>query len=198
MELTAAGLACRRNEQLLFSDLNIHMQPKQLLWVTGPNGSGKSSLLRQLAGLLPPDKGQVTAWPITDIAYLGHKLAVNDSLTVVENIQLANKIRNAKPNGTTVSSAHKTLETLGLYQQRDMLAVELSAGQRQRLALARILLSNCSLWVLDEPFTALDQAMIEIWKNKMVQHVQQSGMVIIASHQLIDIENMAIKTVKLE
>ena len=161
--LTVSGLECLRGERHLFRNLDFSVDSGELLHVQGANGSGKTSLLRILAGLSRPDYGTVR-WDDTNIQesreeyaaqllYLGHQPAVKDDLTVIENILVSSRIAGLNPSQDEIRAA---LEITGLGKRKTLPARVLSQGQRRRLALARLWLDKRPLWVLDEPFTALD------------------------------------------
>lgn len=188
MSLQVIELSCDRAERILFSQLSFSLAPGEMLLINGPNGAGKSSLLRILAGLLIPTEGEVR-WNgqsivclgddyHSDIAYLGHKPAVKSGLTVLENLKTASIIANTNNYDFT-----DLLMQFDLFVCRHLLAQQLSAGQRQRLALIRVLSSAAKLWILDEPLTSLDSSAIEKLHQMMINHLKNSGMVVVASHQ---------------
>ncbi len=175
--LTAHNLACLRGDRLLFQALDFTVRPGGALAVTGPNGAGKSSLLRLLAGLLRPDAGIVT-WHGTDsagqIAFLGHQDAVKPGLTALENLAL-----QARIGGGSASAA---LAALGLADLGDLPARMLSAGQRRRLALARLPLIAKPVWLLDEPTLGLDAASVARLGALLASHRESGGVVVAATH----------------
>ena len=184
--LTASGIACRRSERLLFRELNFALGPGQALMLRGPNGSGKSSLLRLLAGLLPMAEGTLS-WrgrPVADdraayradIAYLGHLDALKPQLLVRENLQFW-----ADLIGATVP-VDNALAKVGLGPCADFPAQHLSAGQRRRFGLARLLLKPVPIWLLDEPSTALDANGQKLALDLIARHRAVGGIVIISSH----------------
>ena len=188
LELKAVDLACERNDLALFNHLSFSVAPGQLLKITGHNGSGKTSLLRILCGLRMPDEGSVQ-WCghcirknriefLTDMAYVGHQHGIKNDLTASENLRLTNLAgsRNQK------FSIPDVLKRFNLEQHEDVLARNLSAGQKQRLALARLLLNNARLWILDEPFTAVDLHGRENFEHEMAAHLANGGMVVMSSH----------------
>jgi heme exporter protein A len=182
--VSAEGLAAIRADRLVFRDLSFTLAPGEALTVRGPNGAGKSTLLRLIAGLLPPAAGQLL-WQgenaLLDlplharrIAYLGHQDAIKPALTAAENLHLA-----ARLSGGEIAAA---LSALDLSPLADLPARLFSAGQKRRLALARIALSNAPLWLLDEPTNALDEAATARLASLIAAHRAKGGLVIAASH----------------
>ena len=182
--LQAAGLAAFRGERLVFRDLDFSLPPGGALVLTGPNGSGKSTLLRLLAGLLRPAAGELL-WDGQDaladlpaharrVAYVGHQDAVKLALTAGENLRFAVRLR-----GGEVGAA---LAAVGLAELADLPARMLSAGQRRRLALARLVLAGASLWLLDEPTLGLDAASVGQLGAMLEAHRSRGGMVVVATH----------------
>jgi heme exporter protein A len=195
MSLSASNLECIREDQPLFSELNFAVNSGELLWVTGVNGAGKSSLLRIMAGLLLPAMGDVrwqqqliAEMPTynNDMAYLGHKTGIKLGLTVIENLRLFNAMQSKAPK----DDMHNALVQLGLDGLQHRLTQTLSAGQKQRIALARLFLSKAKLWILDEPFTALDVTTIELLESKLKHHINNGGLVVLASHQVSNLASL--------
>lgn len=191
MMLSVNALACVRGERRLFADLGFTLAPHTLLAVRGANGSGKTSLLRMLCGLLSPAAGTI-AWNGADIrsareeycaqiAYIGHLNGVKDDLSGLENLQFA-----ARTAGIVIGAdaADAALRELGLDGFQRVPCKTLSQGQRRRVALARLCLSATRpLWVLDEPFTALDAAALVIMQGLLESHLQRGGMLVLTTHQ---------------
>ncbi|WP_341898602.1 cytochrome c biogenesis heme-transporting ATPase CcmA [Ferrovibrio terrae] len=191
MALAVEGLACIRGERQLFRDLTFRLAAGEALLLHGPNGSGKSSLLRLLAGFLPAADGRVLwdAVPISADAdahrarllYLGHQDAVKPQLTATENLAFFARLQGV-PALEAEQQAAQALEAAGLARQRHLPARYLSAGQKHRVALARLLLTPALLWLLDEPTNALDSNAVE-WLGTILQtHRARGGLVILASH----------------
>jgi heme exporter protein A len=170
--LQAAGLAAFRGEKLVFRDIDFTVPVGSALLLIGPNGSGKSTLLRVLAGLLRPAAGEVK-WD-GPVGYIGHQDAIKPALTAAENLRFA-----AAVGGGNVVEA---LAGVGLEALADLPARMLSAGQRRRLALARLALTRAMLWLLDEPTVGLDAASVERFGAMLAEHRMRGGIVVAATH----------------
>jgi heme exporter protein A len=186
--LEAAGLECVRQQKKLFSGLSLALGAGESLRVAGANGSGKTSLLRILCGLLPPDAGEVR-WQgerirslreeyARQLVYLGHAPAVKDELTPEENLAIACRLSGMEASPEQIRSALARFQVPGSFVKR------LSQGQKRRAALARLCLSeSVPLWLLDEPFTALDAQGIGLLKELIETHTRRGGMVAFTTHQ---------------
>jgi heme exporter protein A len=192
--LEISQLACIRDDRVLFENLNFQLNAGELLQIEGHNGSGKTSLLRILCGLSLPESGQIF-WKNQDIeedksiywrdlSYIGHAPGIKAELTPLENLQMA-KALGAQPAEISLESA---LEQVGLYGFEDVPTRTLSAGQQRRVALARLLTNHVQLWILDEPFTALDKKAIQMVENLLDQHAQRGGMAVVTSHHHVNCE----------
>jgi heme exporter protein A len=178
--LSANGIAAFRGERLVLRDLSFHVPDGGALLLLGANGSGKSTLLRLLAGLKRPDSGRIT-WRGQDareqpvaVAYLGHLDAIKPGLTALENLALAARVGHG--------SVAAALEAQGLAALAHLPARLLSAGQKRRLALARLTLSRAALWLLDEPTLGLDTASVERLGALLATHRAAGGVVVTATH----------------
>jgi heme exporter protein A len=182
--LAAEDVAVFRGERLVFRDLSLSVPAGGALVLAGANGSGKSTLLRLLAGLVRPAAGRVL-WDRADaladlaqhgrrVAYLGHQDAVKPGLTVTENVRFA-----AAVSRRPIQAA---LQAVGIEALADLPARMLSAGQKRRLALSRLLLSTAPLWLLDEPTLGLDTASIDRFGVLLAEHRAGGGMVVAATH----------------
>jgi heme exporter protein A len=190
--LQGIGLSCIRDDRVLFSELNFCLQSKQILLLEGKNGSGKTSLLRILCGFREPDAGQVN-WGneaindssyYADMAYVGHLDGVKKELTVLENLKMSLALGIA--GQYSISDA---LTKVHLQGYDDVLVQALSAGQKRRLSLARLLITHNSLWILDEPFTSLDKQGIALIESLMTEHCEGGGMIVLTSHHDITLHN---------
>lgn len=192
------NLSCIRGGKTLFTGLSIALEPGQLLRITGSNGAGKSSLLRMLCGLLTPSAGRIQ-WgenPIhadrdffhTQLIYLGHTPALKGDLSAEENIIAAGGLSG---DVITSSMARDALIASGLGHLTSRLARTFSQGQKQRVALARLQLAESKpLWLLDEPFNALDQNANEALQALIQAHLIRGGMVVLSSHQVVALDQI--------
>ncbi len=192
--LQGINLACVRGDRELFKDVNFSLETGSLMQVRGPNGSGKTSLLRMLCGLSSPAAGEIR-WhgeairPLNEdyfaaMTYIGHLSGTKDDLTVIENLRISSAL-----SGFEISSdqASEALEYIGLGGREHLLVKVLSQGQRRRVALARLLTCKTPLWILDEPLVALDVTAVKLIQGVLEQHLQQNGMIVMTTHQEIDI-----------
>ena len=188
--LEVLKLGCIRGDRRLFSDLSFSATAGELIELRGPNGSGKTSLLRILCGLSSPAAGQVR-WNgknirslaeeyFRDVAYLAHQNAVKDELSALENLRIASGVAG---NPLNKAQAQQVLERIGLKDRQHLPARVLSAGQRRRLALTRLLTSKATLWILDEVLTSLDDVAVRLSRDFISDHIKNGGMAIVATHQ---------------
>jgi heme exporter protein A len=192
--LEVRDLECVRGDHRLFSGLNFTLQGGELMRLHGANGSGKTSLLRTVCGLLEPVAGEVL-WQGGNIraqrdefnavlTYLGHHNGVKAELTGFENLRISNALGG---NEVSDERIYDALERIGLGGREDLPTQVLSQGQKRRVALARLLLSEAKLWVLDEPFTALDVGAVEMLSGLIGGHLQKGNTVIFTTHQEVEI-----------
>jgi len=178
--LDAVALRCERGDRLLFDGLDLSVRPGELWQIDGVNGSGKTSLLRILAGLLPADAGRISRPPAAEMLWLGHAPGIAEGLTARENLQTLASLW--RPVSSAACAA--ALAAVGLAEWADDLCARLSAGQRRRVALARLYLPEPPrLWLLDEPFTALDATTCEQLELRLQAHCAQGGAVVLSSHR---------------
>lgn len=200
--LCVSGLSCVRDDRVLFNDLSFEIRSHQMLLLEGRNGSGKTTLLRALCGIRPPDSGEIR-WcgtPIeklgpdyhAHIAYVGHADGVKRELTALENLRMAQTL--GKPNTLDLEAG---LEQVGLAGFEEVLTLNLSAGQQRRLALARLLITDSQLWILDEPYTSLDKSGIALFGHVMEQHTAKGGMVILTAHHDVQLANADVQRIDL-
>ena len=202
LRLEARELECIRDDRTLFSNLEFRLEAGQALLLEGRNGSGKTSLLRILCGIRLPDAGMIT-WDGTDInrlgadyhqhtAYVGHRDGIKLDLTPLENLAMARAL--GKPNDITLEAA---LDQVDLYGFEDVLTRNLSAGQKRRLALARLLVTDTVLWILDEPFTSLDVHGIQIIEELLETHTAGGGMLAVTSHHTVNLNDTPVQRINL-
>lgn len=192
--LQAIDLTCVRGERVLFRDLTFMVPKSGLLSVTGDNGSGKSTLLRLITGLLSPESGHI-CWAgqaitalkdqyVGQLAYIGHRNALKDDLTPIENLRTTATMLG---HAVTFEAARAALEDVGLDRHVHLLSTKLlSEGQRRRVALARLWFCGRPLWVLDEPFTALDSCATAALREQLSAHMRGGGLIVMSTHQEID------------
>lgn len=188
--LEAAELECERGGRRLFHSLSFTLRAGELLRVSGANGSGKTSLLRILCGLLPPARGEVR-WNgerirelredySGQLIYIGHAPSIKDDLTAAENLDIACRLSGRVLDEARLQGA---LREFGI-EEKDIFVKRLSQGQRRRAALARLALSAGSpLWLLDEPFAALDADAARLLEDAVAAHVARGGLVVYSTHQ---------------
>ena len=167
-------LSCTRDGRSLFGNLDLALSQGECLELRGPNGSGKSTLLRAIVGLYPDFQGTISA---AACLYWGHRLGLNGLLTAEENLRWYQALQ---PGRVAVAAA---LERVGMRGYERVACHQMSAGQQRRIALARLLLCDARLWLLDEPFTALDVQGQEMVRELILEHVQHDGAVVCATHQ---------------
>jgi heme exporter protein A len=196
-------LACERGERLLFTNLSFSLNEGELLRVAGVNGSGKTTLLRLLCGLALPDEGEIhwdgkkvsttSEFYRRQMSYIGHNLAVKLELTPLENLQFARAISGV----SSTEPLESLLDKVGLYGFEYDPCRTLSQGQRRRVALARLMFTHSKLWILDEPFVALDVAGVEFVAELLARQTDEGGMVILTTHQDTPLKNKLIKELSL-
>lgn len=184
MRLFADNLACRRSSRIVFENLAFEVQAGEALAVTGANGAGKSTLLRVVAGLLPILAGQVALDPAQDdiplaerCHYVGHRDALKPALTPLESLGFWQAML-----GSAAASPLEALDVVGLTHAAGLPSGYLSAGQRRRLAFARLLVSRRPVWLLDEPQSALDAASRDRLARLMANHLDSGGIIMAATH----------------
>ena len=196
------NLACIRDDRVLFEHLNLSLAGGQMLLVEGRNGCGKTSLLRILTGLKLADEGEIlwqgktieqqAADYYEQVNYVGHHDGVKRELTCLENLRLVQAM--GKPSAVELDDA---LERVNLYRYGDTLMGSLSAGQKRRLALSRLIVTEAKLWILDEPFTSLDKNSMAMFESMFEQHLEQQGIIVMTSHHDIEMVNADIQRLDL-
>jgi heme exporter protein A len=187
--LEAREINCWRGDRHILRDVSFGVRAGEFLKLTGPNGVGKTTLIRIVCGLLPPESGSVL-WRgklvrgvndefHIDTAYLGHLNSLKADLTARENLRFLAGLRQT----LTDAEIDGALDRVGILSRGDLVARSLSAGQKRRLALARLLLAGATLWILDEPVTNLDTAGIGLVEELITEHVNKGGLALAAAHQ---------------
>ena len=172
-------LACTREGRLLFSSVSLSVGEGECVELTGPNGSGKSTLLRCIAGLYPDYEGDIER--SSRVEYLGHKSGISGLLTPLQNLTWYQELAGRQSDLSAV------LARVGLPGYEHVQCQRLSAGQQRRVALARLLIGGADLWLLDEPFTALDGAGQQLVREVLQAHLQKGGSTVCATHQSLGI-----------
>ena len=194
--LRANALTCVRGERTLFTGLDLEVSAGEWLHVRGENGIGKTSLLRLLSGLTKPAAGEIfwneqliSADPSEyhrNLLFLGHRDSLKEDLTALENLSIATALDGI---AVTEDKILLALHRFGLRGREDLPVNCLSAGQKRRVLLARLLLRQAKLWILDEPFNALDVRAVEMLSELILEHIASGGMAIMTSHQEIPMPN---------
>lgn len=202
--LEISNLACSRGDHRLFSGLSFKLDFGQIMQVQGANGSGKTSLLRTLCGFITPDEGDII-WRgenireldeeyYAEMMYLGHLNAIKDELSALENLRISAGLSGVELKEKEAMAA---LRRMGL-RGRELLPTKvLSQGQRRRVALARLLVSDAKLWVLDEPLTALDVGAVALIQELIAEHLGRKGMVIFTTHQPLQVAGKEMRSLSL-
>jgi heme exporter protein A len=203
MLLSARQLSCIRQDRVLFEQLDLQLHAGEVLQIAGKNGAGKSSLLRILAGLADPEDGEIyyqqqplaqSAEDYADnLCFIGHLAGVQPQLTALENLQFWRACFALTP-----ADDWALLAQLGLAGLEDIPCQQLSAGQQRRVSLARLWLTAAHIWILDEPFTALDQSAIAALTKRIAAHCDAGGAVLLTSHQQVDVPGHTVRQLLLE
>lgn len=196
--LTLSQVCCHRDDRMLFGGIDYTINAGDIVQITGQNGTGKTTLLRAIMGLMPDYDGDIL-WQgqnINDARYdftqqllfIGHLAGIKKSLTPRENLHFLSHLQGAV-NAERIDYA---LEQVGLYGYEDTLGHQLSAGQYRRVALARLYISQAPIWILDEPYTALDSDAVKRLEALFIAHARQGGCILFTSHQTPTIESLRV------
>ena len=203
--LEALSLECVRGERRLFAGVDFRLESGELLYLQGRNGSGKTSLLRMLCGLTPPAAGEIRWRGQTisalgevfrsELCYLGHHNAIKEELTPLENLLASAKLADELLDE---GAALQALESVGLAGREDLACRYLSQGQKRRVALARLVNEKRALWILDEPYVALDSAAV-LWVAGLIgAHLQRGGLAVLTTHQVVEVPAGAVRALFLD
>ncbi|KZN39450.1 hypothetical protein N480_01050 [Pseudoalteromonas luteoviolacea S2607] len=203
--LEIKALTCIKQDRCLFESLNFSLLPGQIMQVEGPNGAGKTSLLRIISGFSRPDEGNVlfNNQNITDdydtfaesLLFIGHKTGVNLQLNAFENVQHWLGVHGYLCDKDEI---YRLLGKLGLVGLEDVPVRTLSAGQQRRVALVRLWLNQAKLWILDEPFTALDKRGVAMLQSRFQEHLDDGGSILLTTHQDLTSSFDSLQTLVLE
>lgn len=201
--LAAEALSCVRQDRVLFENLNFQLSAGQVLYIQGKNGAGKSSLLRLLGGLSSPEDGQILfhGKPLSAVAehfaeqllFIGHQSGIHPQLTALQNLAFWSALTAQQP-----ADPYQLLGSLGLAGLEDIPCFMLSAGQQRRVSLARLWFTTKPLWILDEPFTSLDQQLIAKLEQHFLQHLASGGVIVLTSHQALSASYPELQALELE
>ena len=202
--LEGQALGCVRDRRVLFEDLSFKLESGAIIQIEGANGAGKTTLLRVLCGLSLPQQGRVL-WNGEDILdnridyhrrllYLGHSPGIKDELTALENLSFYSALHGGSRDGERL---YQALDQVGLYGFEDSPARSLSAGQKRRVALARLWLTEADVWILDEPLTAIDRSGIAGLESRLAEHASAGGSVMLTSHQPLAIDRPVVQRLAL-
>jgi len=196
--LSAQGLFCERDERVLFEGLNFELNEGEVLQLQGSNGSGKTTLMRMLCGLNDGYEGSICWYgqPILEqeqdffssLLYIGHRVGVSKVLSPLENLRWSCGLKQQQEEQVLLAA----LAEVGLRGFEESPCYTLSAGQQQRVSLARLLVSRAKLWVLDEPFTTLDRKGVEQLENLLSAHAESGGAVLVTTHHQLNIPKLSI------
>jgi len=202
--LEASNLECVRGDRRLFAGVGFRLDGGEMLYLQGRNGTGKTSLLRMLCGLTPPSAGEIR-WrgePIgrlgdefrAELCYLGHLNAIKEELTPLENLLASARLAEETLDEDAALDA---LERVGLAGRADLACRYLSQGQKRRVALARLVHEKRALWVLDEPYVALDTAAVDLIADLIGAHLERGGLAVLTTHQTVAVRAGAVRELRL-
>ena len=191
--LESKNLSLMRNDHYIIRDLSIEIFPKTVVNIFGNNGSGKTSILKVLAGITEKTNGEILKNNV-DVIYVGHKYGLKSNLTIHENLALD----NLQDKVIASEEIDNVIKKYQMIYYRDTLVKNLSHGQQKRVCLMRTIIINSNLWLLDEPYSALDSKGVEILNNTIKEAVSNNVAVLMTNHKKIEIEKLNVKNFKLE
>ena len=191
--LESKNLSLMRNDHYIIRDLSIEIFPKTVVNIFGNNGSGKTSILKVLAGITEKTNGEILKNNV-DVIYVGHKYGLKSNLTIHENLALD----NLQDKVIASEEIDNVIKKYQMIFYRDTLVKNLSHGQQKRVCLMRTIIINSNLWLLDEPYSALDSKGVEILNNTIKEAVSNNVAVLMTNHKKIEIEKLNVKNFKLE
>ena len=192
--LNLKGISVEKNDVCILEDINLEIKQGDFLNIYGSNGAGKTTLLKLLSGLTEPTAGEIKFNNddfMDKVFILGHKNGIKLNLTVLENLQFIS-------NNQDIKKIKSVIEKYELTSKTNTLAKYLSHGQQKRVALMKAMINDYDVWLLDEPYSGLDQAGEEILDNILLDHIENSGVVVITNHKEIKKEKVNIKNYKIE
>ena len=198
LKLIVADLTCQRGYKELFSNLSFELNSGEILKISGANGSGKTSLLKILAGLNSAESGKLSVNNNkvgsydyqSNIFYLGHLPALSPELHCKENLDYLTQLNNSSSN----QSLDEALTNIGLKNFENEYAANLSAGQKRRVVLSALFITQARVWLLDEPFTALDSDGINVIEAQITRHCNNNGICVLTTHQECNLPRLRILT----
>ena len=203
-QLSIKNLSCERDERELFANLSLDVNAGDIVQIAGPNGAGKTTLIRVITGLSHQFDGEIL-WQgkpakgyhfYSSLLYFGHLPGVKSSMTAIENLKWyfgLNGIKDINGDSAYVPSDEELTQVLtrvGLRGYEDVPCFQMSAGQQRRVALARLYCSKAPLWILDEPFTAIDKKGVADLESTISDHAASGGMVVLTTHQPLNIDRV--------
>ena len=191
--LESKNLSLMRNDRYIIRDLSIEISPKTVVNIFGNNGSGKTSFLKVLSGITEKTNGEISRNNV-DVIYVGHKNGLKNNLTIHENLALD----NLQDRVITSDEIDNVIRKYQMIDYRDTLVKNLSHGQQKRVCLMRTIIMNSNLWLLDEPYSALDSKGIDILNSTIKEAVTNDVAVLMTNHKKIEIEELNVKNFKLE
>ena len=191
--LESKNLSLMRNDRYIIRDLSIEISPKTVVNIFGNNGSGKTSLLKVLSGITEKTNGEILRNNV-DVIYVGHKNGLKSNLTIHENLALD----NLQDRVISSDEIDNVIRKYQMIDYRDTLVKNLSHGQQKRVCLMRTIIINSNLWLLDEPYSALDSKGIDILNSTIKEAVTNDVAVLMTNHKKIEIEELNVKNFKLE